>query len=268
MHGLSNDFVVINTLTQTFNPTPELIQQLAHRQMGIGFDQMLLVGPAPSDQIDIDFSYRIFNADGSEVAQCGNGARCLARFIYEHQLSHKKHLRVQTLAGILELHIEAIDQIRVNMGIPNFVPANIPCLAKTILPRYQIDDIVFGAISLGNPHAVILVDNINQAPVEKIGRFLQAQAFFPESVNVGFMQINNPQHINLRVYERGAGETAACGSGACAAVVIGKTWGLLNAGVQVSLPGGQLRIDWSAPDQPVWMTGPAVQVFDGTYEIP
>lgn len=266
MHGLGNDFMVVDAVRQHFIPTPELVRQLADRQQGIGFDQLLIV--APATQADIDFSYRIFNADGSEVAQCGNGARCIARFIQRQHLSEKPVLRIQTSASILELQLElgSTDLVHVNMGIPQFTPAQIPCLASQAELRYQLNGIEFGAVSLGNPHAVLWIDDITTAPVTEIGQYLQNKDFFPESVNVGFMQVIQPNFIKLRVYERGAGETKACGSAACAAAVIGNQWQLLGSEVTVALPGGELIIHWLGTNQPIWMTGPATHVFDGSFE--
>ena len=265
MHGLGNDFVVIDAINQHIALTPEQIRLLSDRHFGIGFDQLLLVEKAVS--ANADFKYRIFNADGSEVAQCGNGARCFARFVRDKKLSDKDEIRVDTNSGQLLLRFDDANLITVNMGVPRHAPADIPLLAKEESRFYtvRVNDIekAFGAVSMGNPHAVIQVTDIKTAPVAELGKALESHAFFPERVNVGFMQVVDRQHIKLRVFERGAAETLACGSGACAAAVIGIEHNLLDHTVYVDLPGGTLTINWPGRGEPVLMTGPANSVFEG-----
>ena len=269
MHGLGNDFVVIDAVNQNIALSSEQIRTMADRHFGIGFDQLLLVEKPVSHTAD--FKYRIFNADGSEVAQCGNGARCFARFVRDKKLTDKNEIRVDTQAGQLLLQLNADGLVTVNMGIPRHQPTEIPLLIanQTILYHLQIGDIdcQFGAVSMGNPHAVIQVDNVATAPVSELGKQLENHAVFPERANIGFMQIINPQAIKLRVYERGSAETLACGSGACAAVVTGIEQGLLDSRVSVQLLGGSLNIFWEGRGTPVWMTGEAVTVFDGVIEL-
>lgn len=268
MHGLGNDFVVIDNVTQNFYVNPEQIKLWADRHRGIGFDQLLLVEP-PYDP-ELDFHYRIFNADGSEVAQCGNGARCFARYVKMRGLSPKAELRVSTKAGQLTLHIDAEDQVTVNMGMPFFTPQDIPFQAQKAELTYVIragqDTVLASVIGMGNPHCVILVDDVDTAPVEQLGAQLMRHERFPEGVNVGFMQVIDKNNIKLRVYERGVGETQACGSGACAAVVAGIRQGKLAEQVAVTLPGGTLQINWR-DGEPVKMTGPAEHVFDGQLKL-
>ena len=265
MHGLGNDFVVIDAINQTVDLTPEHIRLLADRHFGIGFDQLLLV-ENPSSRT-ADFTYRIFNADGSEVAQCGNGARCFARFVRDKGLSTKDELRVDTHSGQLILCFDDDDLITVNMGIPKHAPAEIPLLApqeaKFYSATFNDSEKAFGAVSMGNPHAVLQVNDVKTAPVLEVGQALESHRLFPERANIGFMQVLDRHHIKLRVYERGAAETLACGSGACAAVVIGIEQNLLAHHVTVELPGGELKIAWAGRGQPVFMTGAAVSIFDG-----
>jgi diaminopimelate epimerase len=269
MHGLGNDFVVIDAIHQHIALTPEQIRFMANRHFGIGFDQLLLVEKPVSD--NADFTYRIFNADGSEVAQCGNGARCFARFVRDKKLSDKDEIRVDTHSGQLLLRFDDDDLITVNMGVPKHNPVDIPLLAEQEAPLYAISvkaiPISFGAVSMGNPHAVIHVNEIKTAPVADLGEALESHAIFPERANIGFMQVIDRHHIKLRVYERGAAETLACGSGACAAVVIGIEQNRLDHEVFVELPGGYLKICWSGRGEPVFMTGPALSVFDGTITL-
>lgn len=269
MHGLGNDFVVINAINQHIALTPEQIRFMSDRHFGIGFDQLLLVEKPVSD--NADFKYRIFNADGGEVAQCGNGARCFARFVRDKKLSDKDEIRVDTDSGQLLLRFNENGLITVNMGIPKHKPADIPLLIEQESPMYTIsvNKMVktFGAVSMGNPHAVIQVNDIKTAPVADLGQALESHALFPERANIGFMQVIDRSHIKLRVYERGAAETLACGSGACAAVVIGIEQNLLNHEVNVELPGGELKISWPGRGEPVLMTGPAISVFDGTINL-
>ncbi len=270
MHGLGNDFVVIDAINQSISLTPEQVRLMADRNFGIGFDQLLLVEKPVSD--NADFKYRIFNADASEVAQCGNGIRCFGQFVHDKKLSDKNEIRVDTNAGQLLLKFNEDEQITVNMGIPLHAPTEIPIKIEQETVIYTIPvnntEHSVGAVSMGNPHAVIQVEDINLAPVVELGKLLENHPFFPERANIGFMQIITRQHIKLRVYERGAAETLACGSGACAAVVIGIEQGLLNReNVSVELPGGQLLINWSGRGHPVFMKGPAVSVFEGQIKL-
>ena len=269
MQGLGNDFVVIDAIRQKVHLTPEKIRFLADRHFGVGCDQVLLVESA--HQAHADFRYRIFNADGSEVAQCGNGARCFARFVRDQGLSAKDEIQVDTDAGRLVLRHSDADQITVNMGVPRHAPAEIPLEAEEERYRYPVEvdgrTWSFGAVSMGNPHAVLLVDDVDSAPVETLGPRLESHAVFPERVNVGFMQVQDAHNVRLRVFERGSGETLACGSGACAAVVVGIEQGLLLSPVKVELPGGNLSIAWQGRGFPVFMTGPAVKVFEGDIEL-
>ncbi|MEC7121005.1 MAG: diaminopimelate epimerase [Pseudomonadota bacterium] len=266
MHGLGNDFMVIDLVTQRMSLSPELIRQLADRHFGIGFDQMLIV--EPPDQPDVDFRYRIFNADGSEVEQCGNGVRCFARFVHERRLTKKKKIRVSTNSGIVEPEINAEGWVRVNMGYPRTEPALIPFLTAQSADLYQVQVneqmVELDVVNMGNPHTVLWVDDVKTAPVASLGAALESHAQFPQRVNVGFMQVLNRREINLRVFERGTGETLACGTGACAAVVSGVRRGLLDAGeeIRVHLAGGDLLIQWQA-GQVVWMTGPTASVYEG-----
>lgn len=268
MSALGNDFIVINALKHEINLTPEKIKKLSDRHDGIGFDQLLLLTPSPNKEID--YGYVIYNADGSEVDQCGNGARAIACYISSKKLSDKRTFKIATRKATMVLKLLDDENVSVNMGIPEFEPTKIPLLTHKKENKYTltIDDkpITFGAVSLGNPHAIIKVPNAEEAPVESVGKMLQAHSSFPERVNVGFMQIVTPEHIRLRVYERGAGETRACGSGACAAMVIGHLWSRLADQVTVELPGGNLLIEWQGADQPVWMTGPAHITFEGEIE--
>jgi len=269
MHGLGNDFIVIDGVNQSVRLEQEQIRQLADRHFGIGCDQLLLVEPPAHD--DTDFTYRIYNADGGEVEQCGNGARCFARFVRDKGLIDRDTIRVETAAGPLTLQIETDGQVTVNMGVPRFDPASLPFEAERTTTEYslELDDetVTIGAVSLGNPHAVMLVEDIDTAPVARLGPQIESHSRFPRRVNAGFMQVLDAGHIRLRVYERGAGETLACGSGACAAVVVGRQLGQLSDKVDVALSGGHLQIRWQGPDQAVWMTGPATTVFEGTIEL-
>lgn len=269
MHGLGNDFVVINAITQQFEIDPNLAHKLADRRFGIGCDQILIV--EKSDQADVDFRYRIFNADGGEVQQCGNGARCFAHFVREEGLTNKDEIVVETASGIITLYIEESGEVRVNMGSPNFDPASLPFSVRETAPVYEIEfdeqSIPVGAVSMGNPHIVHQVENIDHTPVAEWGPALERHPRFPERVNVGFMEIISGQQIRLRVYERGTGETLACGTGACAAVAVGISWGELDNRVEVLLPAGRLIIEWQGGSTPIWMTGPATTVYKGTIEI-
>lgn len=269
MHGLGNDFVVIDAINQDIAMDASLARRLADRRFGIGCDQILLV--ERPRLIHTDFHYRIFNADGSEVEQCGNGARCFARFVRDQGLSDKDEIPVGTATGPITLYLEADGQVRVNMGLPRLAPADIPFVAAAQADRYSIDaegrSWTLGVVSMGNPHAVLVVDDVSRAPVETLGPVMESHPRFPQRVNVGFMAVRDRHHIDLRVYERGAGETLACGTGACAAVVAGRLQGLLDERVTVHLPGGELVISWPANDQPVWMTGPATRVFEGRINL-
>ncbi|AUI87289.1 diaminopimelate epimerase [Vibrio azureus] len=265
MHGLGNDFMVVDCITQNMFFSQDLIRRLADRHTGVGFDQLLLV-EAPYDP-ETDFHYRIFNADGSEVEQCGNGARCFARFVRLKGLTNKYSISVSTKKGKMVLDIEDEGMVTVNMGIPEFEPNKIPFKAKqkekTYIMRVGDKTLFCGAVSMGNPHVVTVVEDVDSTDVENLGPLLESHERFPERVNAGFMQVVNRQHIRLRVHERGAGETQACGSGACGAVAIGILQGLLDETVKVSLPGGELSISWQGPGKPLFMTGPATHVFDG-----
>lgn len=270
MHGLGNDFAVINGITQHINLSSKQIQRLSDRHRGIGFDQLLLLQECADPQYD--FSYRIFNADGGEVEQCGNGARCAAKFIQQQKLSDKTELQLKTINGAITLINEADGLVTVNMGKPIFEPTEIPFIADSATPSYQLDVenelVTLSALSVGNPHAVLIVDKVITAPVAKLGEKIELHNRFPKRVNVGFMQIMDEHRIRLRVYERGTGETEACGSGACAAVVAGCRLGLLSEQVNVSLPGGDLQIRWAGTaEDDIWMTGPAELVFQGEIEL-
>jgi diaminopimelate epimerase len=269
MHGLGNDFVVIDAVRQAVSLSPEQVRFLANRRFGVGCDQVLLVEPSASPEAD--FHYRIFNADGNEVEQCGNGARCFARFVREAGLTDKTEIRVETSGGLIVLHVQPDEQVTVDMGVPRLTPAEIPFQADAPAVSYLLDvdgeQYEIGAVSMGNPHAVLLVDNVQTAPVPRLGPLIEAHPRFPRHVNVGFMQVVDPGHVRLRVYERGAGETLACGTGACAAVVSGHLRHLLDETVAVDLPGGRLMINWSGEGAPVLMTGPAVTVFKGSIDL-
>jgi diaminopimelate epimerase len=269
MHGLGNDFVVIDAINQAVVLSAEQIRFIADRHRGVGCDQLLLV--EAGDRPEVDFRYRIFNSDGGEVEQCGNGARCFARFVHDKGLSDKNPLRVSTNTGVIELTEQVDGQVTVNMGVPRFAPPDIPFIADARAERYVLDlpsqTVEIGAVSMGNPHAVLLVNDVQLAPVQDWGRTLERHERFPQRTNVGFMQIVDTLNIRLRVFERGVGETQACGTGACAAVAVGRKWGLLQERVNVNLPGGQLMVQWAGEGEPVWMTGPAESVFEGRISI-
>ncbi|MDQ2695866.1 MAG: diaminopimelate epimerase [Pseudomonadota bacterium] len=268
MHGLGNDFVVIDGITQAVSPDPARIRFIADRHFGVGCDQVLLV-ERPT-VAGADFRYRIFNADGGEVEQCGNGARCFARFVRDRGLTDATVIPVETAAGRITLTVEADGQVTVDMGRPRLEPEAIPFVAEALAVRYPIDvdgqALHIGALSMGNPHAVLTVEAVDRAPVQALGPRLERHARFPRRVNVGFMEIVGRGHIRLRVFERGVGETLACGSGACAAVVAGRLQGVLDASVRVDLPGGALHIRWPGEGASVLMTGPADRVFEGWIE--
>lgn len=269
MHGLGNDFMVIDGITQSVFLTDELIRKLADRHRGVGFDQLLLV-EAPYDP-DLDFHYRIFNADGSEVSQCGNGARCFARFVSLKGLTDKQDIRVSTANGKMVLSLQEDGQVCVNMGKPIWEPAKVPFIAnkfeKNYLLRTELQTAICGVVSMGNPHAVLHVENVQTAPVNELGPLLENHERFPERANIGFMQVVNRHHIKLRVFERGAGETQACGSGACAAAAVGIMQGALDSPVRVDLPGGTLMIEWQGEGSPLYMTGDAEHVYDGFLKL-
>lgn len=269
MHGLGNDFVVIDGVRQPVSLSAAQARYLADRRHGVGCDQILLVEKPQSP--DVDFRYRIFNADGGEVGQCGNGARCFARFVVEEGLTDKRVIPVETASGRLELVLQDDGQVQVNMGVPRLAPPEIPFDAPAQALRYALDvegqSIQIGAVSMGNPHAVLTVTDVATAPVATLGPAIERHARFPKRVNVGFMQVIARDHIRLRVYERGAGETQACGSGACAAAAVGQIQGVLDANVRVSLPGGDLVISWAGIGQPLFMTGPATRVYEGQIEL-
>ena len=269
MHGLGNDFMVVDAISQPLRLRAEMIRELADRRYGVGFDQLLVVEPPGLP--DVDFRYRIFNADGSEVEQCGNAARCFARFVRDQRLTDKKLIRVQTAGGILELRMGKDGLVRVNMGEPRLEPAAVPFDAVAFAPVYSVDvgglSVMLSAVSMGNPHAVLLVDDVDMAPVATLGPQLEQHPRFPARANVGFMQIVDRSHIRLRVFERGSGETLACGSGACAAVVAGRLRGLLEPQVEVELPGGRLIIEWQGLGSAVMMDGPVASVFEGQLRL-
>ncbi|MDT8405008.1 diaminopimelate epimerase [Sulfuriflexus sp.] len=269
MHGLGNDFVVIDAINQSVSLDAALVRRLADRRRGIGCDQLLIV--EPPREVGSEFYYRIYNADGSEVEQCGNGARCFARFVRDKGLSHNDSIVVDTATGRITLQIEASGEVTVNMGQPRFAPADLPLRRDSTEPEYSLNidgkPVRFGAVSMGNPHAVLLVDDVATAPVAELGPRLESHPDFPNRVNVGFAEVIDREQIRLRVYERGAGETEACGTGACAAMVVARQQGLVDDKVRVHLRGGTLQISWAGDDNPVWMTGPATHVFDGQIEL-
>lgn len=269
MHGLGNDFMVLDLVSQHAHIQPKHAKAWGDRHTGIGFDQLLIVEP-PGDP-DVDFRYRIFNADGSEVEQCGNGARCFARFVLDKRLTSKRRIRVQTKSGIIELRVRSDGQISVDMGAPRLAPAQIPFQAEAEALSYRVEvdgrDVELAAISMGNPHAVLRVEDVDSAPVHELGPKLEHHPRFPQRVNVGFLQVVDRHQARLRVWERGAGETQACGTGACAAAVAAIRQGWMESPVQLELPGGRLSIEWAGPGRPVIMTGPAVRVYEGQIRL-
>ncbi len=269
MHGLGNDFVVIDGVGQSVRLTPEKIRYIADRNFGVGCDQILLV--ETPENPDVDFRYRIFNCDGSEVENCGNGARCFAVFVRERKLTGKNVIKVETAGGLIELRVQQDEQVSVDMGAPRLQPAQIPFVADAQAVAYPLEvagkTYEISAVSMGNPHCVLLVDDVKTAAVAELGPLIESHARFPARVNAGFMQVVSRSEINLRVFERGVGETLACGTGACGAVVAGRLRGLLDQKVKVNLPGGSLHIEWPGEGQPVIMTGPAVTVFHGQIKI-
>ena len=276
MQGAGNDFVVLDGINQRVDLTAEQFRRLADRRFGIGADQILLVERAR--QPGVDFRYRIVNADGGEVEQCGNGARCFVRFVHDRGLTHKRTIRVETLGGLIEPRLEDDGRVTVDMGVPVFEPARVPFDAEGLVARAEERDrlwplgiggrtIEFSVLSMGNPHAVQVVDDVDRAPVATDGALIERHPRFPRRVNAGFVQVLGRQAIRLRVWERGAGETLACGTGACAAAVAGILRGLLDSPLTVHARGGELRIAWAGAGQPVLMTGPAEAVFDGEIEL-
>jgi diaminopimelate epimerase len=265
MQGAGNDFIVVDATREAPKLDPATIRRLADRHFGVGFDQLLVVEPPRS--AGTDFYYRIFNADGGEVSQCGNGARCFVRYVHDKKLSDKTSIRVETLSGIIEPRLEQDGRVTVNMGAPEFEPDRIPFDAPRRAPSYRLDvggrALEIFAVSMGNPHAVQVVADVESAPVPTEGALIERHPRFPERVNAGYMQIVDRHRICLRVFERGAGETLACGTGACAAVAAGVAAGLLDSPVKVTTHGGELEIAWHGEGSPVWMTGPAQTVFEG-----
>ncbi len=269
MHGLGNDFLVLDLVSQRARLDAATIRRLADRNFGVGFDQLLIV--EPPQQPDVDFRYRIFNADGSEVSQCGNGARCFARFVRDRRLTRKDNLRVETASGIIELQVTDNGWVTVDMGRPRLEPAAVPFDAAAEALTYPLEvngeSVQIAAVSMGNPHAVLRVDSVDTAPVATLGPAIESHPRFPARVNVGFMQVINRKEIRLRVYERGTGETLACGTGACAAAVAAMRWGLVDRAITVHLPGGELQIEWPDDQASVHMTGPTARVYDGVLRL-
>ena len=272
MHGLGNDFMMVDLISQRAQLRPELIQEWSDRRTGIGFDQLLTV--SPPDDPDADFRYRIYNADGSEAEQCGNGARCFLRFVRDEGLTTKPVIRLQTNTGSIVCSLERDGNITVDMGTPVLQPARIPFKAASAQIVYPLslapdlaESVELTAINVGNPHAVLLVDDVDTARVEEIGPLIERHERFPERVNVGFLQVLSPNRVRLRVFERGVGETSACGSGACAAVVAGRLQGLIDENVEVELKGGNLRLSWAGDNASIKMTGPACRVYEGRLQI-
>jgi diaminopimelate epimerase len=269
MQGAGNDFVVIDATRAPIHLSHGQIQHIANRYFGVGCDQLLMVESTTTP--GVDFRYRIFNADGGEVEQCGNGARCFVRFVVDKGLTDKHEVKVETASGVITLKLQEDGQVTVNMGAPRFTPAQIPFEVEQQATTYELplasETITVSAVSMGNPHAVMLVDNVHTAEVASLGPQIESHPQFPERVNAGFMQVLNEHEINLRVYERGSGETLACGTGACAAAVSGIQLGTLQSPVKVHTRGGILTIQWAGGESPVLMTGPAEIVFDGEIEI-
>jgi diaminopimelate epimerase len=270
MHGLGNDFVLFDATREPLRLAPEQARLIADRHFGIGCDQILIAEPPPSRKLD--FGYRILNSDGSESGQCGNGARCFLHFVRDTGLTDKKTIRVAVQDRELELQLLAGGQVRVDMGVPDFTPAHIPIGAEARAATYRLmldegHEVEFAAVSMGNPHAVLRVDDSEQAPVAELGPRLESHSFFPERANIGFLQVLDPARGRLRVFERGSGETLACGSGACAAMAAGRLQGWFGEQVDLELRGGTLRLEWAGEGQPLYMTGPSQRVFEGEIEL-
>ena len=269
MHGAGNDFVVLNGVRQRIQLTPEQLRLLADRHFGVGCDQILLVETAHYPEAD--FRYRIFNADGGEVEQCGNGARCFVRFVHDQGLTHKREIVVETQSGLIMPRLEEDGRVTVNMGAPIFEAARIPFITSldAVVQPLEVagETVQITAVSMGNPHAVQVVADVEQAPVGTQGALIERHPHFPKRVNAGYMQVLDRSHIKLRVYERGSGETLSCGTGACAAVVAGIQRGLLDERVHVATRGGVLSIAWAGDGAPVLMTGPAISVFEGEINL-
>ncbi len=275
MHGLGNDFVMLDLISQRAHVHPGLVRELSDRRFGIGFDQLLTVSP-PRDP-EMDFRYTIYNADGSEAEQCGNGARCFLRFVRDQGLTTKSNIKLETNTGAIECRLEKDGNITVDMGRPVLQPKKIPFQAEKPEIRYELrfehegqecgEPVWISAINVGNPHAVLKVKDVESAPVDELGPLIENHPRFPERVNVGFMEVVSPNAIKLRVFERGVGETRACGSGACAAVVAGRLQGLLDEEVDVELLGGHLTVNWAGDDASIQMTGPACRVYEGRLQV-
>jgi len=270
MHGLGNDFIVVEVREPQQVPSAATLRRLADRRTGIGFDQALVL--APPRRTGTDVFYRIFNADGSEVEQCGNGARCIARLVASRAAISDRALVMDSPGGVVRARLRPDGLVSVAMGVPDFDPRSLPFEAEREAPSYRLDlpsgPVEFGAVSIGNPHAVIRVRSVRDAPVDTVGPAVENHARFPRRVNVGFLEIVAPDHVRLRVFERGVGETQACGTGACAAVAVGRRHGPLAEEVRVDVPGGRLIVQWPGPGEPIWLTGPAETAFAGHVDIP
>jgi diaminopimelate epimerase len=270
MHGLGNDFIVFDAQGPHDLPSAETLRRLADRRTGIGFDQALALEPPRREGTDV--YYRIFNADGSEVEQCGNGARCIARLVATRTSRQDQPLLMDSPGGVVEARLRRDGLVSVAMGVPDFTPASLPFLADREEPSYRVDlpggPVEFGAVSIGNPHAVIRVRSVDDAPVDSVGPAMENHPRFPRRVNVGFLEIVAPDHVRLRVFERGAGETRACGTGACAAVAVARRHGPLAEEVRVDLRGGRLTVQWPGQGRPIWLTGPAETAFEGHVDVP
>lgn len=269
MHGLGNDFFVVEALSRDVSLSSAQIRQLACRKTGVGFDQLLMIEPPKIE--DVDFNYRIFNADGSEVEHCGNGVRCLGKLVSDKKFCGKKNIRVSTSNTIVEIRQISHDQFQVDMGKPRFAPDDLPFKTSEVQEFYTLTHTMgsteVAICSMGNPHAVIAVDDVDTANVEQLGPLIEGHKQFPERVNAGFMQIVDRSQLRLRVFERGVGETSACGTGACAAMAVARRFDLIDSEVTVSLPGGDLKIDWNSQDETLKMAGPAVTVFEGKIKL-
>jgi diaminopimelate epimerase len=269
MHGLGNDFIVFDAADPRQVPSPRILRALADRRTGIGFDQALVLQPPRAAGTDV--FYRIFNADGSEVEQCGNGARCIARLVASRAGRRDRAFVMDSPGGLVNARLRADGLVSVAMGVPNFDPRSLPFTAEAEASSYSIDlpsgPVEFGAVSIGNPHAVIRVRSVSDAPVDTVGPAMENHPRFPRRVNVGFLEIIAPDHVRLRVFERGVGETQACGTGACAAVAVGRRHGPLGEEVRVDVPGGRMIVQWPGPGEPVWLTGPAETAFEGQVDI-